>query len=468
MQTDALALTKEQLRKTGHTTKLSRVHDLRPMLDEEGLLRANGRLRDAKFMSFDVRHPILIPKDHPWTQLIVRAAHEEVLHAGVQHTQTQLLRRYWVVKGTSTIKTTLRNCVECKRQKGRPEMPEQATLPECRIPEARVRPFDRIGLDMAGPYYIQEGKIKTKHYFVIYTCLVYRAIHLEDLSSATTNAFLRSYDRFTARRWEPTFVLSDNGSNFLGARNELRKLQTEQARKEIAEARDKTRWEFTPPRGPHFGGIYERLIKSVKMALYHVFPGKYNPTAEEFRTALVVVEGMVNSRPLTYITADAEVRPLTPNQYLGTSRYEPLSWEPEQGWNLQKQWHMMQQRLDNLWKRLCMEIRPHMQKVTKWRKQGQELQKGDIVAVMDEKRRGKWPLGRIIDTEISHDGKVRRITVHTGGNTYCRPSSAVLYLLTPDLEEKLLRESFSNPTVRRTAPDSDPEGASAATGSGGH
>ncbi len=468
MQEEALPLTKEQLRTLKHTTKLSRVHDLRPMMDDEGILRANGRLRDAKFMSFDVRHPILIPKDHPLTRLLIRSAHEQVLHAGVQHTQAQLLRKYWIVKGSSTIKNTLRECVECRRQKGQPQMPTQATLPECRLPKARVRPFDRTGLDMAGPYYIQEGKNKTKHYFVIYTCLVYRAIHLEELSNANTSAFLRAYDRFTSRRGEPSYVLSDNGSNFLGARNELRKLQTSQARQEIAEARHTTRWEFTPPKGPHFGGIYERLIKSVKMALYHVFPGRYGPTADEFRTALVVVEGMVNSRPLTYITADAEVRPLTPNQFLGTSGYEPLAWEPEQGWNLQKQWHLLQQKLDTLWKRLCIEIRPHMQKVTKWRKQGQELQKGDIVAVMDEKRRGKWPLGRIMDTEKSHDGKIRRVLVQTGGTTYRRPSSAVLYLLSPDMEEKLLRKSFSDSTEGQQGQNGSLGGENPRVSSGSH
>ncbi len=444
MQSDALALTKRQLQTTKQTTRASRVHDLRPMLDEQGVMRANGRLRDAKFLAYEVRHPVLIPKDHPLTQILIAKAHVEVLHAGVQHTHAHLLRKYWVVKGTGTIKRVLRQCIACRRQKASPEVPQQASLPACRLPEGRVKPFERIGLDMAGPYYIWQGKEKVKHYFVIFTCLVYRAIHLEELPNANTSAFLRALDRFTARRGEPSFILSDNGSNFLGARNELRKLQTKEAREEIAGSRPHQIWEFTPPKGPHFGGIYERLIKSVKMALYHVFPGKYGPTADEFRTALVVVEGMMNSRPLTYVSAEMGLSPLTPSHYLGISRYEPLSIEPQQGWNLQKQWQILQHRLDTLWKQLCMEVRPHLQKMTRWRKEGAELQKGDIVAVMDEKRRGKWPLGRIMETETSHDGKVRRVLVLSGGATYRRPASAVLFLLAPEVEEKLLVKSFSD------------------------
>ncbi len=464
MQAEALALTRKQLQAAGQTTKMSRVHDLRPMLDGEGILRANGRLRDAKFLAYDVRHPILIPKDHKYTELIIAKAHIEVLHAGVQHTHAHLLRKYWIVKGTGTIKRALRSCIACRRQKSQPEMPQQATLPSCRLPEGRVRPFERIGLDMAGPYYIWKGKEKVKHYFVIYTCLVYRAVHLEELPNANTSAFLRALDRFTARRGEPSFILSDNGSNFLGARNELRKLQTREAREEIANLRPNQVWEFTPPKGPHFGGIYERLIKSVKMALYHVFPGKYGPTADEFRTALVVVEGMMNSRPLTYVSAERGLSPLTPSHYLGISQYEPLSLEPEQGWNLQKQWQVLQQRLDMLWKRLCMEIRPHLQKMTKWRKEGVELQKGDIVAVMDEKRRGKWPLGRIVETEASHDGRIRRVLVLSGGATYRRPASAVLFLLAPEVEEKRLLESFSDGHKRSKRPEVPEEDGTASDG----
>ncbi len=63
-----------------------------------------------------------------------------------------------------------------------------------------------------------------------------------------------------------------------------------------------------------------------------------------------------------------------------------------------------------------------------------------MVALMDEKRRGKWPLGRVTKTEVSHDGQIRRVHVLSAGTTYQRPISQVVLLLDPDKDEDLSKE----------------------------
>ncbi|GBN78324.1 hypothetical protein AVEN_65409-1 [Araneus ventricosus] len=73
----------------------------------------------------------------------------------------------------------------------------------------------------AGPLYLRNGP---KAYIVLYTCAVYRAIHLELITSLTTEVFLQSLRRFIARRGRPTTIYSDNGTNFKGAERLLHAL----------------------------------------------------------------------------------------------------------------------------------------------------------------------------------------------------------------------------------------------------
>ncbi|CAG7838558.1 unnamed protein product [Allacma fusca] len=54
-----------------------------PMLDDAGLLRVGRRLEKAP-LSFNERHPILLPRSHRLTRLIVENMHRSLKHAGCQ------------------------------------------------------------------------------------------------------------------------------------------------------------------------------------------------------------------------------------------------------------------------------------------------------------------------------------------------------------------------------------------------
>ncbi len=254
----------------------------------------------------------------------------------------------------------------------------------------------------------------------------------------TTNTFLNALQRFTARKGTPQIIISDNGSNFVAANSELKQLWTAEAKQQCQTTFPQIDWQFIPPYSPHFGGVYERLIQAVKNSLFHTFKPHHVVTRDQFHTALAVVEGILNSRPLTYHAADDEApSPLTPADFLATAPYRQLAVPPGTELTLTTRWRFLQDRLNYFWKRFQEEITPYLQKITKWRKQGRNLEPGDVVVYLDGSRRGAWPLARVLDTEKGKDGVVRRVTILSKGTVYKRAAEKLMVLLPKENEEKL-------------------------------
>ena len=128
-------------------------------------------------------------------------------------------------------------------------------------------PFANSGIDFFGPFYIEDSKgVIEKHYGLIFTCMVTRAVHLETCPDLNTDTFLNAFRRFCCRRCQPQLLYSDIGKTFVGASEELKKtvqaLNNDRMYKALAVVN--TTWKFNPPYGPHFGGVWERLIQSAK------------------------------------------------------------------------------------------------------------------------------------------------------------------------------------------------------------
>ncbi len=359
IQTSAFGRSIYDLQRHQELSNKSHLLRLPPMLDSAGCLRLSGRLRDAKWLDYEERHPLLLPKDHPATAALIRYYHEQVLHhAGAQHTLSIIVRRFWIVGGTTAVRRVVQSCVECRRRKAQPSQQVQASLPDYRLLQPNFYPFQKTALDMAGPFRIKYKDVRgeRKRYVLLLTCMVCRALHLEELQDPSAASFLAAFDRFAARRGVPATVLSDNGSNFVAGLSELRTLWTEESMNDIRTKLPQVEWNFTPPKGPHFGGVYERLVRAVKQTLYHTCPSAEVLPWEEFHTALVVTEGILNSRPLTYRTSAADdPTPICPADLLAVPLYRPLAGAPW-GWNLRKNWHQLQIRLDHMWTRLRQEL----------------------------------------------------------------------------------------------------------------
>ena len=104
---------------------------------------------------------------------------------------------------------------------------------------------------------------------MIFTCLTIRAIHIEIIHSMDTDSFINALRRFIARRGHPNEIRCDNGTNFKAGEKELREAiqQWNQVRVNEFLCQRNIHWIFNPPAASHMGGVWERVIRSVKRVL---------------------------------------------------------------------------------------------------------------------------------------------------------------------------------------------------------
>ena len=399
--------------------------------DEHGILRSNGRLRYAEDLPYDVRHPIILPKSHAVTRLVITDAHQKLGHGtGVEHLLTELRTKFWVVKGRRNVRNIIESCSECRRRfHAKPACQMMAPLPKSRIKQP-LKAFERVGIDYAGPFLTKQGrgKQRAKRYLCLFTCLVTRAVHLELAYGLDTDSFINAFTRMTSRRGTPSYVVSDNGTNFVGAERELRELVEALDQDEILQKTCRYHqidWKFNPPSAPHFGGVFDARIKSAKRALRAILRDA-DVTDEELQTAMCGAESLLNSRPITYVSSDPnDLIPLTPNHFIVGQlggQFAPEASELEQVFNPRKRWHRIQQLIGDFWRRWRRELLPTLNVRKKWFKPHRNFEQGDVVVLAEPKaNRREWILGRITQTYPGADGLVRVAKVRVGDAEYLRP-----------------------------------------------
>lgn len=225
----------------------SRIYSLDPII-ENGLLRVGGRLQMAPLSPY-ARHPVILPRDHVGG-LILRYLHEQKSgHSGKEHVLSLVRERYWIPKARPMVNKVLRECVTCKRLKGRTCSQRMANLPNDRVNPGNP-PFTDTGVDCFGPFLVKRGRSQEKRYGCLFTCLTSRATHLEKLNSLDGDSFINALMGFSARRGMPGRMRSDNGTNFVGGEKELResiqKWNTGSRMKEYL-LLNEIEWHFEPP-----------------------------------------------------------------------------------------------------------------------------------------------------------------------------------------------------------------------------
>ena len=218
-------------------------------------------------------------------------------------------------------------------------------------------------------------------------------------------------NRFVNRRGAPTDIISDNGSNFVGAVNELKQLVGDLDHQKVTNKLSAigVTWHFNPPAAPHFGGIHESMVKSAKKATYAILE-RADITDEELVTCFTTVESVLNSRPLTYQSAHPADDPLlTPNHFLigqVGGKFAPAT--SDQDFNPRRRWRLVQHLVDQVWKRWLKEWVPMLNPVHKWRKELPDIKVGDVmIVVASDTPRGQWPLARVSEVFPGKDGHVQ-------------------------------------------------------------
>ncbi|XP_017788507.1 PREDICTED: uncharacterized protein LOC108571048 [Habropoda laboriosa] len=259
----------------------------------------------------------------------------------------------------------------------------------------------------------------------------------------TTDAFLQCLHRFIARRGRCRTIYSDNGRNFIGARSGLRELgllldsRTHHNRIIDTLAQERIAWHLIPPSAPHFGGLWERGVRSVKTHLKKVV-GEQRLTYEELYTILTQVEACLNSRPLHPISTDPnDLNPLTPGHFLIGDALMALP-QPDLT-NVTEtrlnRYQLVQKTIQHFWKRWQREYLHGLQQRHKWRTDSPDLIRIGAMILLGEDNLPplQWRLGRIIDLHPGPDGVARVVSVRTAHGTLKRPVKKICVL--PDAED---------------------------------
>jgi len=413
--------------KDGKAVKSS-INSYLPFLDENGILRVGGRLEKAHHLKQTAKHPIMLPKGNILSSLLISDHHIRNLHSGQTLTLASLRQEYWILGARGMITSCIKKCVTCVRHRASNPQPQMGNLPRSRVSPSST--FQHTGTDFAGPIFVRtwsgRGRKSVKAYICVFICFASKAVHLELVSELTTSAFLAALDRFISLRGKPSVIYSDNGTNYVGAERELRVFYESLQGSDVGDhlAKDAIGWSFSPPHGPHFGGIWESVVKSAKHHLKRVL-GSNSFTIEEMMTVLAKIGACLNSRPLCPMSNNPDdLEVLTPGHFLIG---RPLNAVPHPDvtslkWNSMDRWQKVHQIAQLFWERWSQEYLAELQRRSKWIKDQPNLKVGDVVVIKEDNLvPAKWKLGRVVEAIVGSDGKVRVVNLRTESGLLKRP-----------------------------------------------
>ncbi|XP_073957142.1 uncharacterized protein [Choristoneura fumiferana] len=376
----------------------SRLVKLSPYL-ERGLLRCGGRIDAARGVPARSKRPVVLDGAHALTRLLVRSYHERAAHSNQETVVNELKQKYYLLRLRPTVKSVVSRCMLCRIRKAKPQVPKMGDLPAARLAHHQ-RPFTFCGLDLFGPMAVTVGRRHESRYGLLFTCLTVRAIHLELVHSLTTDSLIMALRRMAARRGWPQRLYSDNGTNLRGADAELKRslqeLDEDTLRNEGLN--HGVQWTFIPPQSPHWGGAWERLIRSVKVSLKVVLKERA-PKDEVLSTLMAEVENIINGRPLTHVSVDPESEEtLTPNHFLlGSSSNLPVAGSFDDSEILSSEAVAQ-----------IAEVSGHV-----------------LVALDPAAQRNVWQKGLIQQVFPGRDGRIRVVEVRTRSGMLKRPAARV-------------------------------------------
>ena len=295
-------------------------------------------------------------------------------------------------------------------------------------------PFTNVGLDYFGPIEVKKARSLVKRYGVIFTCMSSRAVLLEVAHSLDTDSCINAIRRFISRRGQVEHLRSDNGSNLVGAERELKKalLTLNQHQVKDSLLQHGVKWSFNPPAASHHGGVWERLIRMVRCILCSVLH-QQTLDDEGLCTVFCEVEAILNSRPITTVSADRhDLEALTPNHILllNTKPALPPGLFQKSDLYARRRWKQIQYIAELFWKRWTKEYLPLLQERQKWCAVRRNFQVGDVVMIVDSTApRGSWLLARIKETIADSKGLVRSVKLQTRTSVLERPITKICLLL---------------------------------------
>uniref|UniRef100_A0A1I7VPN2 Integrase catalytic domain-containing protein n=1 Tax=Loa loa TaxID=7209 RepID=A0A1I7VPN2_LOALO len=407
--------------------------------EDDKLWRSASRLENSKLPETS-KYPIYLPRHNPITELIILQQHENLCHAGITHTLSELRSRSF-------------------------KLPPMASLPEMRVNQSRA--FSYVGVDYFGPLSIK-GNMPTKRWIILFTCFTTRAMHLELAEDQSAETFLHAIRRFVARQGYPELILSDIATQFQA----FKTIITQVAVSNFL-AKGGMTWKNIVPKAPWQGGIYERLIGLTKNALKGAI-GRNYLAEKELVTLIAEIEGILNTRPLTYANFDdcviiCPIDFILPNASLhlpmiknDDTQEEFIPHRLDTREKLIKYWRSTLKTLDIFWEIWRTEYLTSLRERTQGEiispkgAQKRTPRKGEIVLLNESGiPRGMWKLLRINDVKIDK-GQVRNVQVETlTGKLLNRPINVLYPLEVNNDEDHLELNNKESTKVLEIEPDTE-------------
>ena len=421
--------------------------------ERSGIIRCGGRLSNANINS-DRKYPILLPHQSYFTTLLIRHAHQTMVHYGVGSTMTFLREKYWITSMRSTVKKVLHRCRVCKKVAGRAYLtPVAPPLPDFRLNDLKA--FQSTAVDFTAHLYVKVRDTTRKVYVCLFTCCSTRAVHLEITQDLSCESFLRAFRRFTSTYSVPHLIYCDNAKTFTSGENEIKRLYQTVSNTQCQRhfAQKGIRFKYTPVQASWFGGVHERLIGVTKLAIKKTL-GKALVSLDELQTLIKEIQSVVNNRPLTHLSADInELKAITPNHLIYGHELSMLPVEDisENEFDptyrggkahLEKLAFRRAQLIQTFRKRFYDEYlaslrEKHQCELKKQNAESDTIKIGDVVLIHDkDEPRRKWKLGIVTELHRGSDGMTRSAAVRTATGQSNR-AIAKLYPLELNCEETL-------------------------------
>ncbi|XP_065090415.1 uncharacterized protein LOC135711490 [Ochlerotatus camptorhynchus] len=252
-----------------HIERTNPIYKLSPFLDELGVMRVDSRIGAVPYVTHNFKFPVILPRKHPITTLLVDWYHRKYLHANQETVHNEVRQRFHVSSLRVVVRRVAKECQACKISKAVPTTPEMAPLPAARL-AATVHPFSYVGLDYFGPMKVRVGRSCVKRWIALFTSMTGASRELREEIVAI------------GKQIQETFTNSI------------------------------TKWMFNPPSAPHFGGAWVHLVRSLC--------NDWHPDDETLLTVVAEAEAIVNSRSLTFIPLEnCNQEALTPNHFISKS-----------------------------------------------------------------------------------------------------------------------------------------------------
>ena len=444
------------------------VKNLNLFLDQDGILRSKGRISKVNYYDYEVLNPILLPKEHSYSRLIIRKAHFSCKHLGVQSTLNKVrLQGYWIPKARQIIKTVLSECIICKKYNNFAfAYPKYTSFTKAQMDY--VRPFKHVGVDFTGHILVKspDSSVTTKMFILIYTCLNTRAIHIDLLKDMSTKSFILSFQRFSNLFGVCDTIYSDNAKYFSQGAKIFEQFLVSDEFKEELRASD-IKHVRIPVYASWVGSLWERMIRTIKNCIHKTI-GRSILDYFDMVTLLSNIQNSINSRPLTYISSDDEMIPLTPNSFfkhhdtscidirIESDRNDPI-WEkdPPSRQRIILSLNKINEKFDyfkSLWyQEYLLSLRERSRDLfqSEWYN---KVRIGDVVLIKHpSKSRPYWKMGMVIQLILGEDNRARFVKLRKADGSEDVYAIKLLYPL--EIHANLNHSNLSNDDSVSAEPD---------------